>query len=217
MKVVEQEFSFCTDCWKRLEFIGHYCLYCGSPLELLGLERCEDCCPQLIQGRSIFRYNDIIQKIVHHFKYNNKWQFGKLMAYYMSQFGDYRDVDYVLPVPSSLRRLLWRGYDHMSIVARAFCKFLGKKLNITSLKKVRHTLHQANFDFEGRYDNVMQSFQLKNSTNLRGKSILIIDDVLTSGATVSACADVLQKAQCSKIQFLTFARAARPMFEKGRR
>ncbi|NNE97478.1 MAG: ComF family protein [Pyrinomonadaceae bacterium] len=109
----------------------------------------------------------------------------------------------------SKKRLLARGFNQAELLAEIVSKHLQVQIDTRSLIRSKHAkVHRAGMDRRGRELSVKRSFEVKRVNKIKGKNILLIDDVLTSGATVSSCASVLKKSGAENVYVLTAARAA---------
>lgn len=114
----------------------------------------------------------------------------------------------IIPVPLHGKRLKARGFNQASIIAQALTKSLGLPSDEVSLIRVSGTeKYRAGLDAKGRHDTVAGAFQVRHSRLVAGEDILLIDDVFTTGATVSACAEALRQAGARSVFVLTIARA----------
>lgn len=119
-----------------------------------------------------------------------------------------RGFDLVVPVPLSERRRIERGFNQASIIARSVGKILSLDVDEHSLVRTRHTnVHRAGMDKRSREQSVQVAFRVARPRLIAARSILLVDDVFTSGATASACAEVLKKAGSGKVDIFTLARA----------
>ncbi|MFH2011812.1 MAG: ComF family protein [Pseudomonadota bacterium] len=120
---------------------------------------------------------------------------------------DFKSYDFLIPVPLHFKRLRERGFNQ----ALSLAKYIGKKhgipIDYMSLKRIKWESPQINLSKKEREENVKGVFFLRDKNRLKDKSILLIDDVYTSGATVNECAKVLRKAEACKVDVLTLARA----------
>ncbi len=150
-----------------------------------------------------FTEDGLLQHLLHGLKYRGQIQNGKYLgarlAATLKHGGWLNDIDIVIPVPLHPSRLHERGYNQSAILAAA----LGKKVDTVSLIRVKKTESQTTKTRAERADNMMGAFLLADTTPLLGKHILILDDVLTTGATIEACANVLLGAQNVKISIAT--------------
>ncbi len=120
----------------------------------------------------------------------------------------FENIDLIIPVPISAKRLIERGHNQAEILADILSKKYRVKTDTKSFTRTIHTpMHRAAMDAKARAATVKNAFAVKRANLLNGKNILLIDDVLTSGATVSACAEELKKAGAEKVYVLTVARA----------
>jgi len=146
-------------------------------------------------------------RIIYRLKYNNRPDIGEDMGHVMAQellsTGFFSDIDVLLPVPLSRKRLRQRGYNQSEMLA------IGVS-DITHLPIITHALQRKDFHQSQtllnrwqRQENVAKSFQLKDGSQLRHKHVLIIDDVCTTGATLAACANALKEIEGIRVSVLT--------------
>ena len=158
-----------------------------------------------VKATSLAYFTDdgLLQHLMHGLKYRGQKENGKYLgarlAASLKKDGWLNDIDVVIPVPLHSSRLHERGYNQSAIIAST----MGKKVDVASLLRVKKTESQTTKTRAERADNMMGAFLLANSTTLNGKHILIVDDVLTTGATIEACANVLLSAQNVKISIAT--------------
>lgn len=120
----------------------------------------------------------------------------------------FQDTNLIIPVPLSTRRRRERGFNQATIIAQVIAEYKNLPLDELSLKRVVHTeKHRAGMDKKARYESVRNAFEVKRPRLIKNKNILLVDDIFTSGATVSNCAKVLKKGGANKIYVLTIARA----------
>jgi ComF family protein len=120
----------------------------------------------------------------------------------------FQDAERIVPVPLSKQRLKSRGFNQASVIARLISKQTNIPIDETSLVRTRHTeKHRAGMDRKARSESVENAFEVKRPRIIEGKNILLVDDVFTSGATVSNCARALKKSGACKVYVLTIARA----------
>ncbi|MDH3530367.1 MAG: ComF family protein [Acidobacteriota bacterium] len=120
----------------------------------------------------------------------------------------YREVGLLVPVPLSRKRLMERGFNQAEIIARALSVRSGIPVDCLSLVREKHTkLSRANMDFKGRTMTVAKAFAVRRRSLIESQRVLIVDDVFTSGATVSAAAKALKEGGAARVDVLTIARA----------
>ena len=114
----------------------------------------------------------------------------------------------ILPVPLSAKRRVERGFNQAEVLARAVARLSGNHLDAFSLVRKIHTpMHRTAMDRKARESTVKNAFEIKRPKFIEGKSIILVDDIFTSGATVSSCASVLKKHGAASVSVLTLARA----------
>lgn len=208
------EKGICSDCISQIPPITEpYCIKCGKPL--LGNNRnklCSDCLLMpnryFLQNRSYGKYEDILKKAIILYKYKNKKSLsdplGSLM---LSTFKkqNWQPPEYIIPVPLSRKRLRGRGFNQAELLASVISKKIGIPVLNKNLLRTRATEHQTKLGKIQRQENVKGAFKIIDSSMIRGKTLLLIDDVYTTGATLNECSKVLKEAGASRIYSLTLA------------
>ena len=210
----KQEIEFCEKCNSKLERIeSNFCARCGT--KLIGEEKfCLNCQNNQLDfdvARCVFVFSGKVKDLIHNFKYNNRPYMSSSLANCMYELFTKLNwpVDFVIPVPSSKETLKARGYNQAELLASDFCSKSGLELREDILKKTKHTKQQASLNFNERKQNLDGSFDVDLSfrSTLRGKTILLIDDVITTGSTASECAKILKKRGAERVLVLAVARA----------
>ena len=212
--------GFCGNCLSGFSRLGSpLCPICGIPF-LSGIEEdhvCEECLrksPFFDKTRAPYVYDGRMKDAVHLFKYQGKAHmakaFGPLLASFSLEWmrGE-RDL-LVMPVPLHRRKLRGRGFNQSLLLARYVAPGLGALLDYLSLRRVRDTQVQAGLKRDERRKNVRKAFEVVDSKAVKGKTVLLIDDVATTGSTLNECARVLKRAGCGKVYCLVLARAPKP-------
>ncbi|MEG2274616.1 MAG: ComF family protein, partial [Clostridia bacterium] len=158
-------------------------------------------------ARSSCVYEGIAKQLVHGLKFGNKKYYGRYMANVMAEtyLNNDFDCDIILAVPLSKSRLVRRGYNQSFVLAQHLSKLLKLPLDTKSLVKIKDTPEQARKSGKQRELNVLGAYAVVNKTAICGRKVLIVDDVLTTGATTSEVAKMLYKAKARQAQVLTFA------------
>ena len=119
-----------------------------------------------------------------------------------------QEADIIIPVPLHKKRLLKRGYNQASLIAQKLAQEFDKTYLSHALVRTRHTVSQGHFSFEQRQKNVKGAFEVlpKAKIKLQGKNVLLVDDVITTGSTINACAKELLKAKVKSVCVLAVAR-----------
>ena len=139
------------------------------------------------------------QHIIHNFKYYGRWFFahkmGEWLGEELSESGNFDDIDVIVPIPLHFRRRLKRGYNQSEQLALGVGRRMGIECDFRSVCRRRYNDSQTSkVDSTERWDNVEAIFEVRRAERLRGRHILIVDDVLTTGATISSCATAIIKA-----------------------
>ena len=213
--IVGEVGSFCLDCWTRLEFLGAGgCQRCGIPLEATDSEICAACLAMpspVDRMRAAVIYGEIARSLALRLKYGRKTALAMTMARYMSVHLDNHIADSVLmPVPLHPRRLWSRGFNQAVLIARALAETKHMPLECRTLVRVRATPPLKEMSMSQRRRAVSGAFALAAGRTVRGRKIILVDDVLTTGSTASACARVLKRAGAERVELISWARVVRP-------
>lgn len=160
------------------------------------------------------RYRDL----VHGFKYRGQWRscslLGRSFGERLRESGLYADVELVVPVPLHFRRLFTRGYNQAEYLAEGIASALGVPVERKALARGRYNKSQTRTGSrEDRWNNVSGIFTVRNPERLAGRHLLLVDDVLTTGATLVSCVETLQKAvPTCRVSLVTLAVSARELF-----
>lgn len=152
--------------------------------------------PIIESGVAMFFYNEHCRDMIHRLKYRGEWQtarsLGEMLGECLCSTDIYDDVDVIVPVPLHPLRRLWRSYNQGEYIASGVAAKLGVKTNFYSLYRSRYSSPQARKSHFDRWaDDAEDTFQVRGIERLRGKHILVVDDVYTSGATIFRCVDAL--------------------------
>jgi ComF family protein len=189
-------------------------LHCGNPLidKSIGDLYCVNCLNKkdnLRYSRSAVIYDVFSKKLILDFKFFDHIENKKLLAQWMYLAGkDIFDagVDVIIPIPLHKLRLLKRKYNQSAILASELSKMTNIKSDYKSFVKIRSTQPQSECSGKKRITNIKNAFTVKNPENIKGKRILLIDDVYTTGSTLRECAKVLKKAGAKSVDALTIAK-----------
>ena len=202
------KYCSCDDCLAKLPYItGKVCKHCGEPIESLA-QYCLQCKVHIDRGfdkaRSVFLYKDQIKDMIQNFKFYGKRYFGEYLSYFL--FDLYMEQNYtcdvVIPAPISQKSMKIRGFNQTELLCHAFIKN-NIPFNNTCLIKHKETLHQVGLGYKDRQTNLTGAFKVVDKEAVKNKKILLIDDILTTGATVSEISQTLKKAGASEVVVLT--------------
>lgn len=209
--------SFCPECYTRIRFVTDpICPSCGIPypVEEGPDHACGECIlrPPLIGTvRSLGVYESVLHELIHSFKYGGNLalgeRLGRLMAEHEYPSFRIRDYSLILPVPLHPRRLRQRGYNQSVILAREISKRNGVAMNFRALRRIVDTDSQTGLKKKERRSNIRHAFSLPDPEAIRGRRVLLVDDVYTTGSTLGECARVLLDGGVEAVGALTLARA----------
>jgi ComF family protein len=198
----------CSDCLSKVSLIkGPVCKVCGSPLEEEGLcYKCRTSPPYFSRARSYALYDGVIRTAIIRFKFEKRRNLGIFLGKLLGEFilGLKWDIDFIVPIPLSKERLRIRGFNQSEILAAEAGKILGAPLSL-GLIRIKETKPSINLNIEERLDNINRAFLLAD-TNLKGKKILLIDDVYTTGATTNEASKTLLERGIKEVRVVTLAR-----------
>ena len=214
--------SLCAACWQDIDFLdGPACMCCGLPFDLdPGSDTlCAACIaepPSFDRARAVMRYDEKSRGPILAFKHGDRLDLVPGFARWLDRAGRalIDEADVIVPVPLHPRRLWSRRYNQAAEIARHVAKIAGKQLEPLALRRVRATPSQGAMpSAKARRRNMRGAFRVADSyqAEIRNRAILLIDDVLTTGATADACARVLKRAGASKVHVLALARVVRPL------
>lgn len=216
-KIVSFEGLFCSPCWQKLQFITDpKCVICCHPFEYASNSSqliCSKCImkkPAFDKVISLFRYNNIIGKIIGDFKYRDATFLAKKLVkiLYSRLQKDLEDIDLIIAVPLHKKRLQKRKFNQAIFLAKEISKYSKKELSYDFLLRVKHTKTQVELRQKQREINLKNAFEInkKYLDLVKGKNILLIDDVMTTGTTLESCAKILKKAGAKNVTCLTIAK-----------
>ncbi|MBI4681648.1 MAG: ComF family protein [Nitrospirae bacterium] len=198
----------CTECWQSIKpYTGPKCRKCGRPLISDASTICGDCLqdgPAFESAGSYGLYDGALRKAINLLKYHNVKRLSKPLSDIMLRI-KMPLADIILPVPLYNNRLRQREYNQSALIAKYIANSAGLTLALDSLIKIRDTKPQVGLSSGERRKNMNNAFAIKSRELIEGKSILLIDDVSTTGATVRECSNVLKKAGAGDIHVITLA------------
>lgn len=165
------------------------------------------------QARSLYVYAEPLTSGLHRFKYQRQTNLAPTLGALLSQGNPYsmEEVDWIAPVPLHIKRLRERTFNQALLLARALQRASGRPLAPRILVRARPTPSQTGLKPKERDQNVQGAFSLSPGAraSIKGKTILLVDDIYTTGATVKACARILRKGGAKHVWVLTLARAVK--------
>ncbi|MCA8927448.1 MAG: ComF family protein [Alphaproteobacteria bacterium] len=206
--------GLCPDCWPMVRFLSEpLCERCGIPLEAPGQDICGHCVaepPAYDRARAVFAYEDGSRELVLRLKHADALAGVPVLARWMARPGAdmLRQADWLVPVPLHWRRLFQRRYNQSAELARALARIAGVPALPDGLVRVRKTPSQGGLSRRRRRANVLGAFAVadRHRHRIDGRRVIVVDDVMTTGATAEACATALLAAGASGVDVLCLAR-----------
>ena len=218
-EIVAEPGALCVACWPGFSFIAApHCACCGVPFaEDLGpAAQCGTCLgrpPRFRRARAALVYDDKSKRLVLPFKHGDRTDMARACGRWMASAGGdlLAEAELIAPVPLHWRRLFTRRYNQALLLARSVSRASPARLAPDLLRRARWTGSQAGLKAQERRTNVRRAFELhpRWTAAVKGKTVLLVDDVLTTGATVEACTQALQRGGARHVDVLTLARVVR--------
>jgi competence protein ComFC len=207
----------CDECHAKVpRIIPPFCAKCSEPFSgsITGPFTCANCAHQRLYfdaAVAVYRSRGIVRRLVHDFKYGRQIHLRHLIARWLCAAMDDsrvqgRSFDIILPVPLHPARARQRGFNQAALLAELLAARISMKVKPV-LERIRYTTTQTAFDRAERMENLHNAFRLRKNADVRGLRVLLIDDVLTTGSTLSECARILKRAGAVSVHAVTAARA----------
>jgi len=208
-------------------FLPRYCPGCNKKLEINEKVVCPDCLgsikkidnerlreedqrkfasDRIVSGFTslfIFEKDKELQHIIHSLKYDKRFSvgifLGHLLSVHLKNLVDDWQIDFITPVPLHHLKKAERGYNQSKYIAKGLSKELSVPINSRVLKRTRYTESQTTLNQQQRQENIAEAFKAKNKNIIEGKTFLLVDDVITTGATISECGRVLLNAGAMRV------------------
>ncbi len=210
-------YLFCSDCMSGFKEISSpYCSICGTPFKggLDGNHVCEGCLrkrPFYDVLRAPYHYDGALMTAIHHYKYGARDfiadALGPMLARFAEDWLEKPNSLLTMPVPLHPKRLRERGFNQSLLLARHVVKKLHTELDFLSLRRIRYTAPQTGLGSDERRKNVRGAFMVIAPEKVKGMRVLLVDDVATTGNTMSECARMLKKVGAKEVLCLVLARA----------
>jgi len=215
--IVDEPDALCSSCWAGMRFFAPpWCAVCGLPFpHPMGEEAvCADCArqkPSWDRARAVMRYDKHSRHLVLALKHGDRTHVARALGRWMGRAGAelLQGADMIVPVPLHWTRLFTRRYNQAGLLAHAVRAAGGPPVMADWLVRRRRTPSQGRLGPVARVRNVRGAFAVRRGCDVKGKRIVLVDDVLTTGATVEECARVLRRGGAAFIGVLTLSRAVR--------
>ncbi|MEW6075443.1 MAG: ComF family protein [Candidatus Omnitrophota bacterium] len=206
----------CRHCYVSIKRnLPPFCYRCGRHLDIRHSVKnlCVECIRKTLhfdRALSPCKYEGVMKELIHAFKYRNKDYLGKdlgaLMVDFIREYGfDMKPIDLVMPIPLYRSRMREREFNQAQLLGDCVAKAFNKEIFLHGLIRHRQTKPQAELQGQKRLQNIKGCFSLMNADLVKERNVLLIDDVLTTGATASEAASVLKKAGAHTVFVLTLA------------
>jgi ComF family protein len=218
--MVERPGALCSPCWRGIDFLAPpHCSLCGLPFEfdvgpaaLCGA--CARARPAYDRARAVMRYDDHSRGLILGFKHADRTEGAPAYGTWLARAGQelLAEAELIVPVPLHWRRLFARRYNQAALLAKALGRQARLSVAPDLLRRRRHTVSQGHLSAAARQRNVAGAFAVSPARQamLRDRRVVLVDDVMTTGATVSACAKVLRGGGAAAVDVLVLARVIRP-------
>ena len=217
---IGEPYALCGKCWHAVSFVeGAVCIRCGLPFDIDTGENtvCGGCYaePNAFDcARAILRYDEASKSLILGFKHGDRLERSPAFIGWLERVGGVlaEDADIVVPVPLHRSRLWRRRYNQSALLAKGLARRFDKAYGPTALVRLRKTPSQGSMpSAKARQRNVAGAFRVteRGKEEVRGKRVLLLDDVYTTGATLNACARALRRAGAVRVNVLTLARVVR--------
>lgn len=199
------EHQICAHCYIDLPYTDFHC-YADNPVAKQFWNRVQ---LRFATALFYFKKGTKIQHLIHHLKYDGRTEvgivLGELLGQKLKQSSLFGNLDLIIPVPLHARKLKSRGYNQSDHIAQGVSNILNLPISTTHLFRNRMTASQTKKSRYTRYENMQEVFSVKHHQDLKNLRILLIDDVITTGATLESCAQTLLNAGINEISIAAIA------------
>jgi ComF family protein len=209
--IVDEDFAFCLPCWSGMVFLGEpCCARCGVPFahDMGAGAECGTCLadpPPWDGARAVLAYGDVARTVALRLKYGRRIGLARLIARRMLRHvGDTEAL--IVPVPLHRWRLWQRGFNQSALIADHLGRLTGWPVDKHALQRVKRTVPLRGMNAAARMKTVRGAFALRTGHDMKGRRVLLIDDVHTSGATAAACVRTLKRGGAGDVRLLCWAR-----------
>lgn len=208
----ETKYHVCEDCETQYLNSGKVCPKCGSQIDE-EFNSCYSCHNKQVfykRARAAFVYRGKVKDAIHNFKYHNAKYLATPLGNYMTNVVvcENFEFDVIIPVPLTEKRKKSRGYNQSELLALQISKNLGAPVVSDVLQRTKFSRSQTELTSSERYQNLEDCFAATNIDKIKGKKILLVDDVMTTGATIEACSKILMNAGANVVYVCTACRTS---------
>jgi len=207
-KLISGESILCENCYNSLQRTSIELLRSEFERKFLSEQIIDD-----FYSPFIFEKGEALQSLIHELKYSKRFLYGNylgtIIAEYAKQNIQNWEIDYIVPIPLHRMKKIERGYNQAYFIAKGISKKTKLKLKPGIIRRRRFTESQTQFSLSERKVNMEGAFAVKSKLNLNGKRILLVDDVITTGATTSEAGKLLKNVKAEKVFAVSAALAGR--------
>lgn len=203
-KLTTEEIVICNNCLKSIQTADEDRLKSENQRKFPG--------DNIISGflsLFVFEKDKELQNVIHAMKYNSRFLVGKYLGSLIGERLSLKinkwEIDFIVPIPLHHLKKADRGYNQSYYIAKGIGGSLKIPVNTKIIKRTRFTQSQTTMNLKEREENVSEAFKIKRAKNISGKNILLVDDVITTGATTKACAKVIIDAGANKVYAVSIA------------
>ena len=208
----------CPSCQSNLPWnTPPFCLRCSRHLDVVSAEglcpSCRNHPPRFDEAWTILHYEGTARDILKRFKFHNKTSLRRTFKTLLAHFIARHDLVFpanaiIVPMPLHPLRLRERGYNQAGLLAESVAQLLSLPLAADILERVRHTPRQSELGAKERWTNIKGAFRIKNPASIKGSPVILVDDILTTGATASEASGILKDAGASQVIIISLAIAS---------
>ncbi len=214
-RVFESQWLVCGNCLDEIPTLHEpLCVTCGCPdARVKGPHKCDDCPPGktwFTRARGVTAYAGVAQTLIEKLKYQGRIEYAHLLALGMARVRTEMTAplpDLLIPVPLHSTRRRERGFNQSQLLAKQLEKLTKVPLASNGLKRIKPTPSQTRLKKRQRRQNIAGAFACPDAELVRGKRVMLVDDVYTTGSTLNECARVLMEAGAESVECLAYARA----------
>ena len=214
--------ALCAACWSGIDFIrAPLCDRLGIPLPfdiggtMISAAAAADP-PDYERARAVARFDGVMRELVHDFKFRDRHNARRLFGRWLAEAGAelLADADLVMPVPLTRVRLATRRFNQAALLTQEVARLTSRRYEPLALQRIKRTPSQVGLTRDQRRENVAGAFAVDGAAKptLAGAKVVLIDDVITTGATARACARVLKRAGAARVDVLALAMVTDPAF-----
>lgn len=200
----------CKDCWDSIrKYTGPACNICAAPLVSEYSATCGECLlhkPDFSSVQNFGIYSDTLREAIHILKFSGLKRLAKPLGRFLSELR-MPEADGIVPVPLTKKALRQRGFNQTLLLARVLSKSCGIPVHMDLLYKKKETLPQIGLGAKERITNIKNAYEVNG--DIKGLTLILLDDVMTTGATARECSKTLIKAGAKEVTVVTLARPAR--------